>query len=154
MKILRFEKYQAHDNTDRYKTVFEEDDIPLITATKPAFQEGDDIPENNLRLVEKDGYSYRVWKAGVTLDQKRGFQASPEKIASFEGQAVFKAIVDIFIAGKIEEFETSKNPYIMGIRNYAERRLVQDHPIIEEMLEIHPGKVSTVNISKKSAEAK
>jgi hypothetical protein len=133
MKIVRFEKYQAKDHTDRYRTFFKEIDVPLITATKPAFGEGDDIPETRLRLVEKDDYAYYVWKDGVELSAKKGYHKTPEEIASIECQVVWKGLVDIFVAGKIEELETSQSPFVKAIARYAERRLVQDHPMIEEI---------------------
>lgn len=134
MIIDHFEKYKAKDHTDRYRTIFKDDITPLITATKPAFREGDDIPKTNLRQVDKDGYSYYVWREGVKVEEKRGFRKTPQENASIECQVVWKGLVEIFNAGKIEEFTESKNFFVKGMRAYAERRLAMDHPFTESAL--------------------
>ena len=54
--------------------------------------------------------------------------------ASIELQVVWKGLMECYIAGKIEDFYASENPLVKAMRHYAERRLVQDHPIIEEDL--------------------
>jgi hypothetical protein len=135
MIIDHFEKYQAKDQTNRYKTIFKDDPVPLITATKPAFREGDDIPEDILRRVDKDDYSYYVWKKGTKVEDKRGFRRTPQENASIECQVVWKGLVEIFNADKMEDFTNSDNIFVKGMRAYAERRLALDHPFTKDAIE-------------------
>ena len=130
MKVTKIEQYKAKDQTDRWKVIFEGDPNPLIMGTEPSFAIGTDLPEDQLKLTSKNhAYFYTL-----IAQEKTPYSRTPEQAASIEGQTVFKALVEIFLAGKMDEFETSKNPLVMGIRRYAERRLVQDHPYTQDAL--------------------
>jgi hypothetical protein len=128
MKVIGIEPYKARDQTDRWKVIFEGDPNPLIMGTEPGFVIGTDLPKDQLKLTSKNhAYFYTL------IAQEKPYSRTPEQAASIEGQTVFKALVEIFIAGKIEELETSQNPFVQAISRYAERRLIQDHPMIEEI---------------------
>jgi hypothetical protein len=127
MKVISIEPYKAKDQTDRWKISFEGDPNPLIMGTPPAFSIGTDLPKEQLKLTEKNRYYFYV----LTKQEEMPFMTPAERNASIELQVVWKGLVDIFVAGKMEEFEASKIPLVMGMRRYATRRLVQDHPLIE-----------------------
>ena len=133
MKVTKIEPYKAKDQTDRWKIQFGGDAPPLIMGEQPTFQEGTAIAKNTLRRINKGTYSYYVIP-GEGKKSYKDYNRSPEQSASIEGQTVFKALVEIFLAGKMDEFESSENPFVMGIRRYAERRLVQDHPYTKDAL--------------------
>jgi hypothetical protein len=131
MKVISIEPYKAKDQTDRWKISFEGDPNPLIMGTPPAFGLGTDLPKDQLKLTSKNHYYfYTLVKAEDTP-----FMTPAEKNASIELQVVWKGLMDCFIAGKLDELETSENPLAKGMRRYAERRLVQDHPYTAEALE-------------------
>jgi len=129
MKVINIEQYKAKDETDRWKVIFEGDPNPLIMGTEPSFVIGTDLPNDQLKLTSKNhAYFYTL------VAQEKSYSRTPEQAASIEGQTVFKALAEIFIAGKLEEFSESKNYFVKGMRAYAERRLVQDHPFTEGAL--------------------
>ena len=130
MKVINIEPYKARDKTDRWKVIFEDDPNPLIMGTEPSFVIGTDLPKDQLKLTSKN----RAYFYTLVAQEKPFYSRTPEQAASIEGQTVFKALVEIFVAGKMEEFEASESPFVMGMRRYAERRLVQDHPMVEEAL--------------------
>jgi hypothetical protein len=129
MKVITIETYKARDKTDRWKVSFEGDTNPLIMGTPPTFKVGTDIPKEQLKLTEKNNaYFYTLLKT-----EEQPFNAV-ERNASIELQVIFKGIVDLFIAGKLDDFVNSENYLAMGAMRYAERRLVHDHPLVEEAL--------------------
>jgi len=129
VKVINIEPYKAKDKTDRWKVIFEGDPNPLIMGTEPSFVIGTDLPKDQLKLTSKNhAYFYTL------VAQEKSYSRTPEQAASIELQTVWKGLVEIFIAGKLEEFETSESPFVKGMRRYAERRLVQDHPMVEEAL--------------------
>lgn len=133
MKVRKIEAYKAKDKTQRWKISFEGDETPLIMAAEPTFSTGEDVPDNTLKKVNMDTYSYYI----LASDTKRTFKKygrTPGETASIELQGVWKGLVEIFVSGKMEEFETSQSPFVKGMHRYAERRLVQDHPIVEEAM--------------------
>ena len=130
MKVTRIEPYKAKDQTDRWKVIFEEDPNPLIMGTKPSFDIGTDLPKDQLKLTSKNHYYFYA----LVQQEKSSFSRTPDQAASIELQTVWKGLVEIFVAGKLEEFETSERPFVKGMRRYAERRLVQDHPMVEEAI--------------------
>ena len=132
MKVRKIEQYQAKDKTGRWKIHFESDDIPLIMGEQPAIKEGDDLPKERLKRIDKDNYSYYVLASEPRQGKRYG--RSPVENASIECQTVTKWLTEIFIAGKMEEFEASQSPLVKGLRRYAERRLVQDHPYTATVL--------------------
>lgn len=132
MKVRKIERYKAKDNTDRWKIHFEGDDLPLIMGEQPSFKEGDDFPQDKLKRINKDNYSYYVLVNEPRQTKRYG--RSPVENASIECQTVTKWLTEIFIAGKMEEFEASQSPLVKGLRRYAERRLIQDHPYTADAL--------------------
>jgi hypothetical protein len=129
MKVINIEQYKARDKTDRWKISFEGDPNPLIMGTPPTFKVGTDFPKEQLKLTEKNrAYFY------VLTKEDEADNETPTKQRSIELQAIFRGIVDLFIAGKLDDFVNSENHLAMGAMRYAERRLVHDHPLVEEAL--------------------
>jgi hypothetical protein len=142
MKVISIEPYKAKDQTDRWKVIFEGDPNPLIMGTPPAFGLGTDLPKDQLKLTSKNHYYFYT----LIQQEKTPYSRTPEQNASIELQTVWKGLVEIFVAGKLEEFETSDSLFVKGMRRYAERRLVQDHPFIEE--NINKAEKSTPEVFK------
>ena len=130
MKVIGIDPYKAKDKTDRWKVSFEGDPNPLIMGTPPAFGLGTDLPKEQLKLTQKNHYYFYT----LVKQEETPFMTPAERNASIELQVVWKGLMDCFNAGKMEEFTTSENRFVKGMRRYAERRLVQDHPFIEEAL--------------------
>jgi len=130
MKVINIEKYPARDGSDRWKVLLEDDPSPLIMGVAPDFPIGTDLPKDRLKLTSKNhAYFYTLVK-----QEEAQFMTPAEKSASIEGQVVWRGIIDCFIAGKLDELTESQNRLAKAIVHYAERRLVQDHPMIEEVL--------------------
>lgn len=104
----------------------------MIMGEQPSFKEGDDFPQDKLKRINKDNYSYYVLVNEPRQTKRYG--RSPVENASIECQTVTKWLTEIFIAGKMEEFEASQSPLVKGLRRYAERRLIQDHPYTADAL--------------------
>jgi len=124
MKVKAIEPYQSRGGDDRWKVIFEESQYPLILIESPDIAPGDTIPKSKLHLIQKEGYAYFV--------PKETHEATSPRSESIETQVVWKGLVDIFVAGKLDELATSTNYLAIGIRAYAERRLVQDKCLPED----------------------
>lgn len=133
MKVKAIETYQARDGSDRWKVIFETSDYPLILGEQPDFEAGHEISGDTIRLIQKEHYAYFVPKTDQPQSgrQQQGYGRSPDVAASIETQVVWKGLVDLLIAGKVDELMTSTNPLVMGVRRYAERRLALDSGIPE-----------------------
>lgn len=134
MKVQNIEIYQAKDGSDRWKVTFKDSEYPLIADKQPTFEEGHEIPGDKLRLIQKGQHTYFVWAVRAKRQPQAGrsYGRSPDQAASIETQVVWKGLVELLIAGKLDELIESKNHLAMGIRRYAERRLVQDLALMED----------------------
>lgn len=133
MKVQSVEPYTSKAGDDRWKVIFEDSEYPLILIKQPDVEVGETIPEEKLQFIQKGTYAYFVPKqAHQGTSQGRKYGRSREEGASIETQVVWKGLVEIFIAGKLEELATSTNYLATGIRAYAERRLTQDQCLPEE----------------------
>ena len=132
MKVKAIEPYQAKDGSDRFKVIFETSDYPLILGEQPDFEAGHEISGDTIRLIQKEHYAYFVPKTDQPQKgQQQAYGRSSEVAISIETQVVWKGLVDLLIAGKVDELMTSTNPLVMGVRRYAERRLALDSGIPE-----------------------
>ena len=129
MLVTAIKPYNAQNGSDRWKISFADDERPLIMTYEPKFSTGKDIPQEDLKLVtksnEKGEYQYWV-PTGKPPQAARKPWRSPEETASIECQTVWKGLVEIFNADKIEELWKSTNPLAVGIRHYAMKRLLRD----------------------------
>ena len=133
MKVKAVEPYMSKTGEDRWKVLFEDSEYPLILIKEPQIEAGEIIPEDKLHFIQKEGYAYFVPKQSAQhRPQQRRYGKTPEERASIETQVVWKGLVDIFVAGKLDELATSTNYLAIGIRAYAERRLVQDQCLPED----------------------
>ena len=131
MKVQAVEPYTSKTGEDRWKVIFEDSEYPLILIEQPQVEVGETIPKSKLHLIQREGYSYFVPQQ-TSRPSQQGYATSRDRSESIETQVVWKGLVDIFVAGKLDELATSTNYLAIGIRTYAERRLGQDQCLPED----------------------
>lgn len=87
MKVTAIESYTARDGSPRQKLTLEGTEYPLILGAEPVYNEGDDIPRDQLDLRSRGGNTYYI------LKQPR---RSPEESAAIERQVILKVAVDMY----------------------------------------------------------
>jgi len=83
------------DNKQYWRVEFEGDEYPLLMFSKPQFSEGDDIPEDTLKLAGKEGQEYYTLKE-KPKQSSRAYGKSQEEIASIELQVEKKLAVELY----------------------------------------------------------
>lgn len=137
MKVKAIEPYKAKDQTNRWKVIFEEiPDTPLILGKEPSFQAGADIDADKLNLVQKGDYSYYTWKHDQPKNEKRSYGRSIEETNAIKAQVAVKAIVDLEVAGKLDEFTESKNTLAIGAREWLKAALIHDNELVAEAIKL------------------
>ena len=130
MLVTAIQPYKARDQTERWKITFAEDESPLILTAEPTFSTGEDVPKEDLKLIDKGEYKYWVPKT------KPQPWRSPEETASIETQTVWKGLVEMFNAGKLKDLWDSTNPLAVGIKTYAINRLIKDGSFDKDIADI------------------
>lgn len=132
MKVKTIEPYKAKDGSDRWRVRFEERTEPLILGQAPKFGQGTDIAEDKVKLIQKDDYSYFVWKEAQA--PKKSYQRSPEETSAIQAQVAVKILADIFIAGKIKELQESNDYLASSLREWLKAALMHD-PLTQKTME-------------------
>ena len=89
-------------------------DRPMLLWTKPQFNEGDDIPEEDIELKGKEGNQYWAFKATSTpkTESRKGsksYTADPQKIESIEFQNARNNAVTLYcqVTKQGDEFDNA-----------------------------------------------
>jgi hypothetical protein len=131
MKVLSIQAIRRRsDQKIYYRCWFEGCEKPLITWETPQFKEGEDLSQDKLVLSE-DGQTWLL-KGDSRAD-------TTERDSSIREQTAIKAIVEIFSAGKIQEFEESTDSLVVNAREWITAALVHG-PLMSTLLpgNIHP----------------
>jgi hypothetical protein len=98
MKIKSIDTYTGKDNQTRWRIHFEDDDKPLIMGSQPSFKDGDDIPQEKLKLASKGERRYYIWARETT---PRKFGKSQEELDQSAKTMALSYSKDLAVAGKI-----------------------------------------------------
>lgn len=125
MKVLSIHAIpRQSDKKIYYKCVLEGLSGPLIMWEEPHFKLGEDVSQDKLALSE-DGRSW-VLKGDTRAD-------TTERDSSIREQTAIKAIVEIFNAGRIKEFEESNDSLVVNAREWITAALVHG-PLMSTIL--------------------
>lgn len=128
MKVLSIQAIpRKSDQKIYYKCVLEGLGGPLIMWEEPHFKLGEDVSQDKLALSE-DGRSW-VLKGDTRAD-------TTERDSSIREQTAIKAIVEIFCAGKIKDFEKSNDSFVANARDWITAALVHG-PLMSTILQGH-----------------
>ena len=127
MKVLSITpKRTQQDNKPYWKVGFTDTNCPLIMWDEPTFGVGADIQDDELIFDnEKRVYSLRT--------DRRTIESS-EKDASIREQTAIKAIIELFIAKRLEDFEESQDPVVVNARRWLNAALIHG-PLMSGILE-------------------
>jgi hypothetical protein len=107
MKVKAIDTYTGKDNQTRWRVHFEGDDKPLIMGSQPSFKEGDEIPQDKLKLASKGDRQYYVIPqekpkpAWVKESTPRKFGKSKEELEQSARTMCLSYAKDLAVAGKI-----------------------------------------------------
>ena len=126
MKVLSIQTMRRRsDQKIYYRCWFEGFEKPLIVWDAPQFKEGEDVSQDKLVLSE-DGQTW-VLKGDSRTEQ------NTEKDQSIREQTAIKAIVEIFNAGKLKDFEESTDSFVVNAREWITAALVHG-PLMSTLL--------------------
>lgn len=124
MKVLSIEPYKSG-----HKIMLEgAPDCPLFAPGGFKTKIGNDIDPESLELVDKGDFMYFILKEAPPTERSR------ERENSIRAQVALKAIVDLEVADKLDEFTKSKNHLAMGACSWIEAALVHDNEQVAAML--------------------
>ena len=83
------------DDRQYWRVEFSDAEYPLLMYSKPQFSEGDNIPEDTLKLAGKEGQEYYTLKE-KPKQSNRTYGKSQEEIASIELQVEKKLAVELY----------------------------------------------------------
>ena len=134
MRVAEIQQRETQaDHKPYWKVLFQGTRTPLIAWDKPAFKEGDNIPAESLILdSEKQVYSLK--------GDSRAEEAST-KDSSIREQTAVKAIIDLFCAGKMQDFQESNDYLVTTARAWITAALLHG-PVTSHGLK---GKVEDIN---------
>jgi hypothetical protein len=109
MKIKSIDSYMSKDGQTRWRVHFEGDDKPLIMGSQPSYKEGDEIPQEKLKLVSKGDRQYyliltpqeKPKPARVKEPTPRKYGKSPEELEQSARTMALSYSKDLAVAGKI-----------------------------------------------------
>ena len=129
MIVSNIETYQKNGE-DRFKVSFEEEpDAPLIMFKQPTFEVGTEISSDKLDLKQSGNNFYYVWK------QHRPREERPsDKDTSIRAQVAMKAVVDLTVAGKLEEILNAQNYLTKGVHDWIVAALIHDNVLTADAL--------------------
>ena len=99
MKIKSIDTYTGRDNQTRWRIHFDGDDKPLIMGVQPSYKEGDDIPQEKLKLASKGDKQYYILPRESS---PRKFGKSQEELNQSARTMSLSYAKDLAVAGKIE----------------------------------------------------
>ena len=125
MKVLSIQANRRRSDAKiYYRCWFEGCEKPLIVWETPQFKEGEDLSQDKLVLSE-DGQTW-VLKGDSRAD-------TTERDSNIREQTAIKAIIEIFTAGKIKEFEESNDSLVVNAREWITAALVHG-PLMSTLL--------------------
>ena len=131
MKIVSIDPYETRNGEARHKIFFEDEpDTPLILGETVSFKVGDEIDRINLELRQSGSNFYYVWKR----QQHNRKETPSEKDISIRAQVAVKAVVDLTVAGKLDELLNPQNYLARATHDWIVAALIHDNVLTADAL--------------------